>query len=121
MQFCSCPPKSGIYMKKILVCRQIYRLSSWGALAWCQILRACLRACAKYLKEGAFNWFKYLELLTKLSMHTEQYQDASEVIVFIHVHPHYEFSPENVKEIWLINDARMYLLIVRRRCCAVSI
>lgn len=74
--------------------------------------RDAAQECAKYLKEGTFNWFKYLELVTKLAMHTEQYQDASEVIVSIPVHPRYEFLPENVKEIWRINDAYMYLLIV---------
>lgn len=74
--------------------------------------REAARQCAIYLKDGTFNWFKYMELVVKLAMHTGQYQDACETILAVPAHPRHEFLPENVKEIWRINEAYLYMLIV---------
>ncbi|MFN0015209.1 MAG: hypothetical protein ACKVU2_11740 [Saprospiraceae bacterium] len=70
------------------------------------------RQCAKYLKSGTFNWFKYQELTLKLAMHTGQYQEAYDRIDEVLTHPRYQFLPENVKEIWRIYEAYLYFLVL---------
>lgn len=68
------------------------------------------RECMKLMQEGTFNWFKYKELYLHLSLHTREYDQASQILSQTLEHPRFEFLPENVKEIWRIYESYVYYL-----------
>lgn len=63
-----------------------------------------------YLKPGTFNWFKWQELNIKIALNSADYQEVSDLILNAINHPKYQFLPENVKEIWRIQEAYLYFL-----------
>lgn len=68
------------------------------------------RFCMKMMQEGTFNWFKYNELYLHLSLHTAQYNQASETLFTTLNHPRFEFLPENAKELWRIYESYVYYI-----------
>ena len=68
------------------------------------------RVCFEITREGTFNWFKSHELYFYLSMHTEQYAKAAEIINAVLRHPRFQFLPEIVKETWSIFEHYGYYL-----------
>lgn len=63
------------------------------------------------IEEGSFNWFKNLEYLFLLAMHTKNYQDAYEVFSEGIHHKRFSFLPENIQEMWQLYQAYLHLLI----------
>lgn len=66
--------------------------------------------CMKVMKEGSFNWFKYRELYHQLSLYTGRYQEAWDILQGTLKNSHYEFLPDNVKELWRIRESFSYFL-----------
>lgn len=63
------------------------------------------------IEEGAFNWFKNLEYLFLLAMHTANYQEAYQVFCQAVEHKRYKFLPEQIRENWQLYQAYVHLLI----------
>lgn len=63
------------------------------------------------LEPGAFNWFKNLEYLFLLAMHTANYQDAYHLFREAVTHKRYEFLSEHIQELWQLYQAYVHLLI----------
>jgi hypothetical protein len=61
--------------------------------------------CFKMMKEGTFNWFKFQELYLMLALHTEQYEQASQVLLKAMKHPRFQFLPDNARELWRIYES----------------
>ena len=74
------------------------------------IIRKFQGFCFKMMQEGTFNWFKYRELYLQLSLHTNEYNKGSVVLMETIQNPKFEFLPENVKEIWRIYEAFIHWL-----------
>lgn len=70
------------------------------------------KVCFEITRDGTFNWFKSHELYFYLSMHTEQYEKAFEIINQVIQHPRFQFLPEIIKEIWSIFEHYGYYLCV---------
>lgn len=68
------------------------------------------KTCFEITRDGTFNWFKSHELYFYLSMHTEQYEKAFEIINLVIHHPRFQFLPEIVKETWSIFEHYGYYL-----------
>lgn len=62
-------------------------------------------------EEGSFNWFKNLEYLFLLAMHTKNYQDAYMVFSEGIRHKRYSFLPEQIQEMWQLYQAYLHLMI----------
>lgn len=69
------------------------------------------RRSQQLLEDGSFNWFKNLEYLFILAMHTGKYQNAYEIFHEAVGHKRFDFLPENVTEIWNLYRAYLHLLI----------
>jgi hypothetical protein len=63
------------------------------------------------LQEGAFNWFKYQELLLLLSFHTGEYQPALQVWVDTVAHRRFQSLPQGIIQIWKIFEAYLFYLM----------
>jgi hypothetical protein len=68
--------------------------------------------CLRVMQEGTFNWFKYKELYLKLSLQTQRYVRAAELLIEVLNHSRFEFLPDNVKEIWRIYEAFVHYLVL---------
>ena len=68
------------------------------------------KICFEITQEGTFNWFKSHELFFYLSIYTEQYAQAYEIINVVIHHPRFQFLPEIMKEIWSIFEHYGYYL-----------
>lgn len=66
--------------------------------------------CFELMQDGTFNWFKYQELYFMLSLHTEQYEQGTNVLLRSLNHPRFQFLPDNVKELWRIYESYVYYL-----------
>lgn len=62
------------------------------------------------LEEGAFNWFKYQELLLLLSLHTRQHQDAYRIYSVTVQHRRFGALPGGIRQVWKIFEAYLYYL-----------
>lgn len=71
--------------------------------------------CHKLLGKGSFNWFRYMESLFQLSMHTRNYQQALTLYLEATQERHFEFQPEPVLEIWRIHGAYLYFLFLLKK------
>jgi tetratricopeptide (TPR) repeat protein len=69
------------------------------------------RRSQQLLEAGSFNWFKNLEYLFLLAMHTGKYQNAYEIFHEAIGHKSFDFLPENITEIWNLYRAYLHLLI----------
>jgi hypothetical protein len=65
----------------------------------------------RLLEEGSFNWFKNLEYLLLLALHTANYQEAYQVFNNAVNNRRFEFLPENIAEFWNLYRAYLHLLI----------
>jgi len=65
----------------------------------------------KLLQEGAYNWFKYQELLLMLSLHAEEYQAAYHLFLSAVKHRKFSGLPSSLVEYWRIIEAYLYYLI----------
>lgn len=65
----------------------------------------------KLLQEGAFNWFKYQELLLMLSLHAGEYQEAYQLFLLAVRHKKFSSLPSSLLEYWKIFEAYLYYLI----------
>lgn len=63
------------------------------------------------IEDGSFNWFKNLEYLFLLAMHTKKYQEAYEVFSEGIHHKRFDFLPEKIREMWQLYQAYIHLLI----------
>ncbi|MFK8162759.1 MAG: hypothetical protein AB8H12_09885 [Lewinella sp.] len=63
------------------------------------------------IEEGSFNWFKNLEYLFLLAMHTGNYQDAYQVFSEGIGHKRFKFLPKHIQEVWQLYQAYLHLLI----------
>lgn len=73
--------------------------------------QAVARRCHGLLEEGSFNWFKNLEYLFLLSMHSGKFQEAYEVFGKAVNHKRFAFLPSNTTEFWQLYQAYLHLLI----------
>ena len=73
------------------------------------------QAGMKLLEEGAFNWFKYRELLFLLAIHSQNYQESYEIFTETIGHSRFKFLPAPIKEFWKIFEAYLYYLISVRK------
>lgn len=64
----------------------------------------------KLLEEGSFNWFKYQELLTLLSLHSRKYQAALDYYETAVAHKNFKSLPRNIEEYWKILGAYLFYL-----------
>lgn len=69
------------------------------------------RRSQQLLEDGSFNWFKNLEYLILLAMHTGKYQQAYVVFHEAAGHKRFDALPENVREIWNLYRAYIHLLM----------
>lgn len=67
--------------------------------------------CARLVKEGSFNWFKFQESLFILSMHTGEYQAAYQVFNAITRHKYFDHLPDSAREMWTIFGAYLAFLL----------
>lgn len=65
----------------------------------------------KLLQEGAYNWFKYQELLLMLSLHAGEYQEAYRLFLAAVRHKKFGSLPSALLEYWRIIEAYLYYLI----------
>jgi hypothetical protein len=63
------------------------------------------------LERGAFNWFKYQELLLLLSLHSGNYQRAYELYIETTSQKRFNTLPSGVGQIWKIFEAYLFFLI----------
>jgi len=78
------------------------------------------RRSQSLMEEGAFNWFKNLEYLFLLAMHTENYQDAYMVFSEGIQHKRFSFLPEQIREMWQLYQAYLHLLIDREEIVPIA-
>ncbi|MEL6659780.1 MAG: hypothetical protein AAFY48_02635 [Bacteroidota bacterium] len=69
------------------------------------------RQSQQLLESGSFNWFKNLEYLLLLAMHTAEHQQAYEVFSEAVNHKRFAYLPEQVREIWQLYQAYIHLLV----------
>lgn len=69
------------------------------------------RRSQQLLEDGSFNWFKNLEYLILMAMHTGKYQQGYKVFHEAVSHKRFQALPENVREIWNLYRAYIHLLI----------
>ena len=72
--------------------------------------KAAAELALKQLEEGNFNWFKYHENYFILSMHTDKYYEAYEILIRVFDHRRFKFLPSSTQEIWRIFDAYIFYL-----------
>jgi hypothetical protein len=65
----------------------------------------------KLLQEGAYNWFKYQELLLMLSLHAGEYQEAYHLFLAAVRHKKFSSLPSALQEYWRIIEAYLYYLL----------
>jgi hypothetical protein len=65
----------------------------------------------QFLERGAFNWFKYQELLLLLSLHSGNYQRAYELYIETTSQKRFNTLPSGVGQIWKIFEAYLFFLI----------
>jgi hypothetical protein len=63
------------------------------------------------IEEGSFNWFKNLEYLFLLAMHTANYQKGYEIYHEAISHKGFTFLPESIQEMWNLYQAYLHLLV----------
>ncbi len=69
------------------------------------------RRSQELIEEGSFNWFKNLEYLFLLAMHTQNYQQAYEVFEEGIRHKRFDFLPKQIQEMWKLYRAYIHLMI----------
>jgi len=69
------------------------------------------RRSQELIEEGSFNWFKNLEYLFLLAMHTGNYQDAYQIFTEGIKHKRFNFLPEQIQEMWQLYQAYLHLLV----------
>jgi hypothetical protein len=69
------------------------------------------RKSQQLIEEGSFNWFKNLEYLFLLAMHTANYQKAYEVYHEAVGHNSFAFLPTAIQEMWNLYQAYLHLLV----------
>ncbi|MFN4080870.1 MAG: hypothetical protein ACK4NS_08205 [Saprospiraceae bacterium] len=62
------------------------------------------------LENGSFNWFKYQELLTMLSLHSREYQAALGHYNTAVAHKNFKSLPKHIEEYWKILGAYLFFL-----------
>ncbi len=101
--------KTTFYMEQMICCIQLKLFEEGEQLA---------KAAMKFLKPGFFNWFKYQELFFLLSMHTQKYQRAYEVVQETKNTKGFNSLDKKSKEIWTIYEMYTNYLIMQDRITA---
>ncbi len=77
--------------------------------------RTIAEECISMLSPGRINWFKAQELYFILSMHTQEYSKAHEVVNTVFENKRFKFLPNTLIETWRIYDAYVkYLLYIEQ-------
>lgn len=63
------------------------------------------------IEPGSFNWFKNLEYIFLLAMHTANYQSAYHTFSAAVKHKRFKFLPQAISEMWTLYQAYLHLLI----------
>ncbi|MCB0611985.1 MAG: hypothetical protein KDC75_01715 [Phaeodactylibacter sp.] len=86
-------------------------LSSYILLRRLEEGRQVALRCLQWADKGLFNWFRVMELLFILNLHSEKYQEAYEVYKEVIEQEHFPKQYSAIQEIWHINEAYMYYFI----------
>ncbi len=97
------------YTQQMICCIQLKHFDKGEQLA---------KAAMQFLKPGLFNWFKYQELFFLLSMHSQKYQRAYEVMQETKSTKGLNDLDPKSKEIWIIYEMYTNYLIVEKKIAA---
>ncbi|MCB9048181.1 MAG: hypothetical protein H6556_02025 [Lewinellaceae bacterium] len=64
--------------------------------------------CLDWVDKGLFNWFRVMEFLFILYLHSEKYQSAYEVYKEVTEQKHFSKQYSAIQEVWYINEAYLY-------------
>ena len=67
--------------------------------------------CLQWVDKGIFNWFKAMEYLFILYLHSEKYQEAYEVYKEVIEQEHFSKQYSAIQEIWHINEAYVHYFV----------
>ncbi|MBK8196166.1 MAG: hypothetical protein IPK76_24335 [Lewinellaceae bacterium] len=73
--------------------------------------KVIIERCQKLVDSGTFNWFKLQELFFLLAMHTEHYEEATEVLYRVMDDPRFENQSFQITEVWKIYHAYIHFLV----------
>ncbi|MBL7781163.1 MAG: hypothetical protein JNM22_08090 [Saprospiraceae bacterium] len=63
------------------------------------------------LEPNSFNWFRIQEILLIATLHTEQYDEALEILQTVQNNPHLAAQPPQINELWKIFEAYLWYLV----------
>ena len=101
--------KATFYTEQMVCCIQLRHFDKGEQLA---------KEAVKFLKPGLFNWFKYQELFFLLSMHTQKYQRAFEIVKETKGTKGFNTLDRKSKEIWTIYEMYTNYLILQNKIVA---
>lgn len=94
-------PLQILYYQKLRCCFELNQFSEREKLE---------EKCHQYLREGTYNWFRFQELLIRMSLHQGDYPTAYRLYDYCTNLDRFSFLPDNVREIWTITAAYLYFL-----------
>ena len=101
--------KAIFYTQQMICCIQLKLFGKGEQLA---------KAAMQFFKPGFFNWFKYREHFFLLSMHTQKYQRAYEVVQETKTTKGFHDLDRKSKEIWIIYEMFTNYLITQNKIVA---
>jgi hypothetical protein len=73
--------------------------------------RHAAERCMSFLEEGTYNWFKFQESFFILAMHSGEYMEGYAIFENVIEHNRFGVMPKDLKEIWKIYEAYLYLVL----------
>ena len=67
------------------------------------------------LEDNSFNWFRVQEILLLAALHTEEYDEAFEILQKVQNNPYLASQPPQINELWKIFEAYLWYLVTIKK------